>query len=454
MVALTFIPTTEWTHFDAGRIQIVSRYQKIFFNEGGTNRFTRGRVVVRQNPIVRIATFAPFISFSQSKIAPDERVRPFNLLRGRASVRAGASRRVIVSGVSTNAFQRLNGVVYVRRESAAFGTLSEFGTWVTTWADPTLVYLTNLVNTTDTGGPGTAWKRISGVVVPPKKARYMGLGAKFIANSGDLTVMRPQYLKYAQVERLGVGEDVTAYSAPREVRTTVRPDRLNWSPNPGLAVNTTNWGGVTRVADAASPTGWAGRVTTTNVVNANFGFSHTIPIVYPDAEYTLSMMVWADRTVAFSCFIANGTILEQRVPKEIGSIPQRLWIRFKTDSAGTAPQFNGFYISRGVVANCYSSAAMVEKDGRFDAEYFDGSTYGTDSIWENGATAGAARSYYYKNRTERLAALKRLLKENVPFGLPIAEPRMGLLPADIAPVGTSNLIYGSGVYGGGLFGGS
>ena len=455
MVTLTFVPGSDWTRFVDGSIEFTTRHKKIFFKGETVPWMVRGSVRVYQPPVLQVATFAPFISFSQSLIEPDSDSRPFNMLRGRITARPGASRRLVASKAGTNSFQLPLGTIVVRRESAQYGTLAEFAFWPDTGMfDPVTAYFTNIVDTSDAGGPGTPWKRISAVAVPPKDARYVGVGVQLEVSTGDLVGLRPHYVKYAQLEKVAVGGDVSNYAAPREVRTTIHPERLNWDENPGFAVNTTRWTGLTRTASVDSPTGYVGRASTTAVNGATVTFTHTIPIVYADTEYTFTALLWSSQPVGFSLSFSGVTELERRVPVDLGPLPQRVWIRFRTDAAATAPVATGVFRSRGVVANCDVTAAMLEKEGQFDADYFDGGTYGTDSIWENGATAGQARSYYYKNRLERLAALKRLLKENVPYGLPVAEPRMGVLPADIAPPGTSNLVYGSGVYGGGIYGGA
>lgn len=57
--------------------------------------------------------------------------------------------------------------------------------------------------------------------------------------------------------------------------------------------------------------------------------------------------------------------------------------------------------------------------------YVDGSL-GDDYLWEEGGTAHDARSYYYENRLDRVEAIRRALRDSVPLGIGVAEPKFAV----------------------------
>lgn len=83
--------------------------------------------------------------------------------------------------------------------------------------------------------------------------------------------------------------------------------------------------------------------------------------------------------------------------------------------------------------------------------YFDGSML-PDALWEQNGNPGNTRSYYYKNRAERRAALMRILAKHIPMGIGIAEPQFAVLPESMDTIGMFEP-YGSGLYGYGVYGG-
>jgi len=221
---------------------------------------------------------------------------------------------------------------------------------------------------TMSGGALQPWVRHYKVFIPPKRARFIAIGARMNGMpSGGI-----QYIDSAQVEILSPGATVpTAYTPAREIKCKVRPTRLNFS------VNTT--------------------------LNAT-GNSHAYNIDSLVVGRTYIHSVLVTKNVTFT--------LTGATKGAVGYYGNRAWVVF-TATATT--------VGVTVAGSSVNVSKPLTEAGSIPRDYFDGS-FGPDYLWEQGGVAPNTRSYYYEDRNDRHYVLVRTLQENVPVGVPVASP--------------------------------
>ena len=312
---------------------------------------------------------------------------------------------------SSQSHQFVNGHVSIVTTSN-LGSVTKFAVWTLTGQrDPVDGYIESATDV-DSGGVTQAYVRMNAVFVPNPKTRYLAVGARVysVPNTGT---WRSQYFKKWMVEKANVGGSVPSpkYGQAREVVVYVKPDRLNLTKNPGFAVDTTYWTGLTRAAYAASPSGYAGQITLAGAASGTV--THTLSGLKVGQQYTASVLV-----------ASTNPIMVDGLP--FGTTPVRRTVTFV--AATTSPVLT-FTVGPAVGSTIVSFYAMIVERGPSVGTYFAGST-SADTVWETGGTTGLSRSYLYKNKADRYAAIKRVLADNVPLGIGVAEPVFGTLPAD------------------------
>jgi hypothetical protein len=286
---------------------------------------------------------------------------------------------------------------------------------------------------------------MNAIFVPHPNARYLAVGAK-VYSMPNTGTWRTHYFKKWMVEKLPVTASApsTKYGQAREVVVKVKPDRLNYFTNPSAEVDAT---GVTGTGAGGTPT------ITASAVRAAPGYGvQSFLLTSTVAGTNLSMLWNAGVTLQPGDWVVSWWAYSANVPRTAG--PTFGW---NVGGAHTVPKINtrieankwtrvwGWFTlpvatntvsilfdhqadtSQGIGATLNIDNVLFEK-GRVLRDYFDGS-FSADTVWEAGGTTGKTRSYLYKNRAERYAAIKRVLKDNVPLGIGTADPQFGTLPA-------------------------
>lgn len=292
-------------------------------------------------------------------------------------------------------------VAFVDTAQGAFDNFSvwkdDLGAYI--GKDPALLTYTKAdTQGTSSAGQGDPWSRHYRVFIPPRNARYLVPAAQFKA----VPTTKKQYLDAVQTELLPLAATTpTAFVQARQINVTVNPTRLNYSLNPSLRIDATHWStsgsGSRDTAQFNSDTASykvTGSTTSTTV-------SHTATDLIAGVTYIASVYVRDPFTTLWS-----GRESDTQV----------------ADADGNAT----FTWSSPFAGTVYWDDCLIER-GTVVKDFFHGDS-GDDYLWEQGGTDGAARSYFYEDRTERHYVLVRLLGENVPLGVPVGSPEYALRP--------------------------
>jgi hypothetical protein len=394
-----------------------------FSGGGRTDIFRRGRVTVRDGLFTldgktytygyaRALAFSSSIPDYSGTINPGDRgFKPLAFSKGRVTVRVRpATTNLLLTRSPTH--QWVNGRVSVVVGGVpSVGALTDFAVWLPTQSDPQQFYVETATALTS-GGVGESYNRHSAVFVPRRDAKYLGVGTKVL--NVPTKASGPHYVQKFMLEKAHLGGTFPSapYSKAREIRVTVKPDRLNYSVNPRLAIDTTNWTGVAREARGVY---FIGAVTGNTV-------THTVPNLVVGRTYVASLYADADETSSVTPSISSGATMLAASSAQVSASPGRVSVVFTATATTVVLQV----VVSSLTTNLYQT--LVER-GTTVRPYFDGSS-NADTIWERGGTIGKTRSYLYTNRASRYDAIKRVLKENVPMGIGVAEPIFGTLPAD------------------------
>lgn len=345
---------------------------------------------------------------------------------------------VYISGVQTGtilftttpgSFQQwIDGKVSIVTSSAN-GALSAFAFWddANGQVDPYDFYVESATDLFS-GNVGGGWTRHNAIFVPHRRAKYLAVGAK-VYNLPNTGTFRSQLFKKWMVEKASP-EDVkptAKYRQAREVVVKVRPDRINLSTNPGAEVDTTDWGvsaGSLVRSTAQARSGLASFAwTTAGAASISHEFEGK-----PSRQYTVSVFVRGSGQAQIRLLSdPGGVVTALGQPVVLNDVWTRLWVTGTFAASATSFFLSVLQLGGGAqVMNL--DDALIER-GAVLGDPFDGST-SADTSWETGGTTGKARSYLYKNRAARYAAIKRVLDDNVPLGIGIAEPEFAVLPAD------------------------
>jgi hypothetical protein len=219
------------------------------------------------------------------------------------------------------------------------------------------------------------------------------------------------------------------YRKAREVVVTVKPDRINLAANPGFEVDTSNVsvdaGTLTRVTTTSRSGAACGQWVTT-AVSAGYTQPTAIP-GRPSTTYTMS--VWVKGSGSARIRMGSGPGGYVVATSNTVELVDSAWTRLHVTGVTRPDTANVYLIFDQMSAGAqtmYLDDILVER-GTELRDYFDGST-SVDTLWEG--AVGTSRSYLYKNRAARYAAIKRVLEDNVPLGIGVAEPVFGTLPVD------------------------
>lgn len=389
--------------------------------------------------------------YHSSAIQPGDRgINPFNFLAGRVGLRLPEFKTLLFSLSGAQNHQFHEGRITLQAVSSVLGALTNFSFWKDDQADPYEFYIDSATNQ-HSAGVGGGFTRQHAVFVPHRETKYLAVGAKAYAmpNTG---AWRSQYFKKWMLEQAPVDAAMPSesYHPAREVVVTVKPDRLNYAPNPSFEVGTSavqvlGDDTVDRISveDAAEGVSFARIVRGSTSGSTLFQYT---PVIYPHNQWIswrmaarLSPTSPVDTSrfdIGVRCFTEDGVDLGPADGAGTSVVLTKSWQIIGLDGGRTLDDVAVNHVrflftpSATLASGCGVDldGILIEPSPRVGL-YFDGST-SADTIWETGGVAGASRSYLYKNRAERFGVIKRTLKANVPLGIGIADPIFGTLPLD------------------------
>lgn len=374
------------------------------------------------------------------------------------------------------------------------GALTDFAVYSLTDPDPAQTYTS--WNNTGASVPTSGYVRSFGIFYPPQdyfvsggsklysRAAYMAAGWQFSGMPNNQKVI----LTDAQVEVLPVTTGFSAaspstYNVPRSIDTIIKPNRLNYCPNPSFETSIAGWtpvgsgvltqdattsvGEIIQLDDQVASTGNSSlNVATTNP--SGDGASIQITNLIAGDTYIVSAYVQADANVAdilMSCVNGATSVVHGNsgTGYDVGgygsgfyggnppvggsdfygsglygtglfglsiissSIPVQQWFRIyttfqPTDSVATL-QFTAVTSS---ATDFWIDAVLVEP-GEVLGFYFDGD-FGVNYFWETGGTPGLTRSYFYDEYFVKSQAVLNVLGHHTPYGISFTAPQYFIPP--------------------------
>lgn len=398
-------------------------------NDGLDTNEATGLVTASRS--VRVVTFfQPEDPYRSSALTPSETLlRPLNFRLGVVQPVHTQTTTVLLTNSPTHQF--LTGTLAFTSQDA-LGSLSFFSIWGSAQQDPLTGGYVETATALESGGVSEDFERMHAAFVPHPDTRYLGVGAKVYSmpSSGS---WRTQYFKKWMVEEAGVGNTTpsTEYGAAREVIATVRPDRLNYFRNPSFEVDASGF-----IAGQGAPTrnidnthvqfGAQALLLESTVAAADMSVLWGSQVALPVDVWTMSWYIWTP--IARDVWLDGVSGASSQVTRVMPNKWVRVHATFElTTAAVQALTFHASADSSQPSGTQIWADGFLLERGEELRDFFDGS-WSADTIWETGGTTGLTRSYLYKNRAERYAALKRVLADNVPLGIGIHEPVFGTLP--------------------------
>lgn len=373
-------------------------------------------------------------------------LQPVTMLFQGGSVSIGGYRvSSILFTTTPGSFQQwIDGKVSIVT-SSALGALTAFAFWddANGQEDPYYFYVESATDLFS-GNVGGGWVRHNAIFVPHRRAKYLAVGAK-VFNLPNTGAYRAHHFKKWMVEKASPEDTkpTPTYKKAREVQIRVRPDRINLSPNPGAEEDDSTWISTatgTRSRDTVNFHSGLASIAYTSVSGGTMEgrYSNTAIPVKVGSPYSARALLRPQTNprsvrLRFRWYASDGTTMVSESPYSEVTEKNQDWTEAVVENATAPPGavtatllFSFLNTSTGEVHNI--DEVIIER-GRTVGAYFDGSS-SADTLWETGGTLGKARSYLYKNRAARYAAIKRVLDDNVPLGIGIAEPEFATFPAD------------------------
>ncbi len=337
--------------------------------------------------------------------------------------------------------------------------LTDFAVFKTTDIDPAIIKIEGNNAGAPMGNtslPG--WNRIYGQYTVPKHQQsstgqytwndgvYMAMGNQFASIAAGSAVN----VGYAQIEAADLVPGPSAYQRPRSLVPVIGPTTFNYCPNPSMQNNTTSWNPIVSAVPAVTTTisrdttahlnGTASLLVQGTASNIGAWFSLTNLVV--GAVYTLSGYAWptaaahtngqlhdiqavVSPTNSTGVFTdaAMGSSLTLLVPANIplnsyDSNSNPIWYRpFVSFTATETNMTVGFW---AIPITGFSGTMKFNLDevmvnlGDNVVPYGDGNSDGWG--WEQGATPGNGRSYFYDRAVIASQYVEDILTQHVPLG--------------------------------------
>lgn len=212
---------------------------------------------------------------------------------------------------------------------------------------------------------------------------------------------------------------IDGYRDPGVIKPLPRPDRLNLCTNPigpdsGITFSTSSG--------------------TDSTLIDEFEIGET---------YVASMFVSSsdlEMDIALTC----GEVKSQGTRKTVvrNGDWARIWVVFTATDV-----FQNLTVTTTNPGSTWTKKHILVEKGDTVWDFFDG-TYGENYLWEQGGIPHQTRSYFYEDRIKRNYLLKKILKDNVPIGIEIADPEFAVYRPVVVNDPYGFYGYGYGPYGG------
>ena len=409
--------------------------------------FDGGWISVTYTPTLRTYQSNPVIADYQDRIDPEtypgtlplELARPLDFRAGEISPYIPNIGLYLVL-IGSESVQFPGGSLYIETTAVpAVGALTEFAAWPLTGREDPVEFYATTGSSATSGGVGQAWTRLTAVVALPdgrtkpfNRAPYLAVGSRI----ASVPTGEKQFLKKVMVEPAAIGATLpSTYSKAREIQATIHPDRLNFVTNPSFETNTTGW--------TLNPIGYTAATSlVTSTAQKKFGANSGL-VTWPTAGApgsatginVTSLVIGRKYIASVWVFVPTGSpdvrlsVFGLASSQYTGGIKNQ-WVRRSVVFTATATTHYVMVDTPTPTAGntCYIDGLMVEA-GETLRDYFDGS-FGPDYLWETAGVAHNARSYFYLNRAERYATVKRIIEQNVPLGIGVADPKFAVLPVE------------------------
>lgn len=378
---------------------------------------------------------------------------------------------------SSSSTLTLSDLVYVAGPGPV-AAVTDFSVAQLTDPDPAQTYV-SWNNAYSNAGTSGAYDRIWSIFYPPvdylvsngqylyKRAAYFAAGWWFASVPAAGSV----YLTRVQSEILPVTTGYlqpspSSFDPPRAIHPLIKPDRLNYCPNPSIETSTSGWvatGSASIIQDGTVSVGdiiehddnmlTAGTKSLKVTVNADDdGAQITIADLITGNIYIVSAYVQAGQGMSdILMTIANGSasvISTGGTGYGAGGygagpyggfnpgsdMPLGVWYRINCTFTATSDSEVLTFIAATSVdvslpSDIWVDAVLIE-EGELLQFYFDGN-FGAgqpypDYLWEG--TANLSRSYYYNQITLRQQAVINVLNEHIPLGISYDAPQYGVPP--------------------------
>lgn len=360
---------------------------------------------------------------------------------------------------------------------APAAALTDFGLWTSQDPDPAQSY--GWWTNAGIMAGETNYSRPYAMVVPPRdyvvsngsyawrRAQWAAVGFRWL----NVPAQASQVLTDVQLEICPTSPATATtprpYQRPRQLQVVVKPNRLNFCPNPAIAVSTQGWAGINgdeQLAqdDTQSP-GEIGSYDGLPVLlgqslrcdlesSASLGASITISYLIAGETYICSFYTQPGAQVADilgqcgsgSADLASVIAVDDGygdAPYGSGpfggvyeaqtALPQ-VWTRvsfaFVAGASTETLDISAQLVPGANLPVSFWVAGVLIENGDVLQPYFDGDS-GADALWETGQTAGLTRSYYYNQLRYGQSIVEDALRVNTPLGISYAPPLYALPPA-------------------------
>jgi len=321
-----------------------------------------------------------------------------------------------------------------------YGSFRDFAHYQTNALDPAMVLVRshNGGATTSDVTQTSGYRRYYAIASTPldypvsggkkawSRAAYASIGLKFkgLVNAGYEFINAAQF----EIAKYAATAPVDFHPA-RALNCVVVPKRVNFIPNPSLAVDATGWLAAVGGARVVQGTGWAFQVD--GSTNTWLSTGAVVGTWRPFWSGSVVVSGPAGRTINVQAQDGSGYITPSNSIVLTGT-PQTVVLTSNAAAPGTSPRIlvyptatGGAWTSGQMLTATNALLEEVSGTGVPTGGYFDGAS-GSDYIW--GGVANASESFYYPDRVNRSYLISKLLEENCPLGVTPGVPQFGVLP--------------------------
>lgn len=323
----------------------------------------------------------------------------------------------------------VTGSIGLAEQVTPSAALSDFAMWQAGDPDPAQTYAG--WSTAGLQSASTGYSRPWGIFYPPRdyhvsggvrlwpRAAYMAVGFQFanVPASGqqNLTGVQAEVMPLSSADGLDDAPTPSPYQLPRTVTAIIKPNRLNYAPNPNFQISAAGW---TTVGSATiSATGLVTLHSPADSVYLN------VPDLILGDQFTASL------EAAFTAAGIQDVALV--VGTQVGGIPGATGLdlaagTYQPQLTFTAPAstvqlyVQPIYNSDVTFPLTVQLSETLIESGEIVGSYFDGSFGNPDYGWDG--TPGLSRSYWYENWKPGQVVVNDIMTRQTPLSISAADP--------------------------------